>query len=150
MPKVMRVFVLFAFQFLCAPGLWSQEPRTASDKPMAYENHNQTDYSALTLRTVGGMARDEQGVPTPEVLFGLFTDKDHRLMATVRSASDGTFRFRDVAPGPYRLVVKYDGFCSANIPISVSRHASLKEDVDVHMKPAGLDSCSYGTLGRTP
>jgi hypothetical protein len=117
---------------------------------MVYENHNQTDYSALTVRSLKGLVHDEQGVPVPGVSFGVFTDADHRLIATVRSVSSGVFEFRNLAPGRYRLIAKYDGFCSANIPISISKRASAKRGVDVHMKPAGIDSCSYGTMSQMP
>ena len=130
--------------------LWSQEVPSSGNRPMVYENHNQTDYHALVLRTVIGKARDEQGVPIPKVSLGLFTEKDHKFVAVIESAADGTFAFANVAPGLYRLVAKYDGFCPANVPIDVSPHASAGRSVELHMKPAGLDTCSYGTIGRKP
>jgi hypothetical protein len=132
---------------LSAGVLLCQETPSSGGGSMAYENHNQTDYKALALRTVTGKIHDEQGVPIPKVSLGLFTEKDHKLVTVAESAADGTFKFAGVAPGMYRLVAKYDGFCSANVPIEVSRHASASRGVDLHMKPAGLDTCSYGTAG---
>jgi hypothetical protein len=112
---------------------------------MVYENQNRIDYKAITLAAVRGKAHDEQGVAIPNVFLGLFTNRDHKLVMTTVSAADGTFEFAAVAPGSYRLVAKYDGLCPANVPIKLVRHASPKSHVDLHMKPRGLDSCSYGT-----
>jgi len=124
----------------------SQAEPSSGDGPMGYENHNQTDYKALIIRAVVGKAHDEQGVPIPNVSLGLFTEKDHKLVTVVESAADGTFEFRKVTPGLYRLVAKYNGFCAANVPIEVRHHASTNRVVDLHMKPARLDTCSYGTV----
>lgn len=127
-----------------------QDAPSPGNGPMVYENHNQTDYRALALRMVTGKAHDEQGVPIPKVSLGLFTEKDHKLVTVVESAADGTFTFANVTPGLYRLVAKYDSFCPANVPIDVSPNASAGRGVDLHMKPAGMDACSYGTAGRKP
>jgi hypothetical protein len=127
--------------------LWGQKTSSSQRGSMVYENHNQTDYKALTLRAVTGRAHDEQRMPIPKVSLGLFTERDHELVTVVESADDGTFAFTNVEPGLYRLVAKYDGFCPANAPIEVSRHASASREIDLHMKPAGLDTCSYGTAG---
>ena len=124
-----------------------QQPPSPTDTPMEYEDQNQIDYKALTLHTVAGNAHDEQGVAVPTVRLGLFTESDHKLVASTEGAADGTFKFANVAPGLYRLVAKYDGFCPANVPIRVIRGGSPNRGVDLHMKPRGLDSCSYGTIG---
>jgi hypothetical protein len=139
---------MLAFLLLGMTKLWSQESPTAVGT-IVYENHNQVDYAALVLQTVVGKVHDEQQVPIPKAAFALFTEKTHQLVSFTESASDGSFAFGHVAPGLYRLVVKYEGFCSANIPISVTRHARSGGRLDVHMKPASLDSCSYGEISRT-
>jgi hypothetical protein len=146
----LRQLTWLIFLFFASTLLWSQEAPSSGGGSMIYENHNQIDYKALTLRAVTGKAHDEQGVPIPKVSLGLFTEKDHKLLTLVESATDGTFAFTSVVPGLYRLVAKYDGFCPANVPIAVSRRASVNRGVDLHMKPTGLDACSYGVIGSKP
>lgn len=121
----------------------------ANNKSMTYENHNQTDYAAIILRGLAGLAHDDQDVPIPGVAVGLFKGKQHTLIAVSQTAADGTFKFENVAPGQYRLVAKYAGFCSANVPIEVTNSAKLGRTLELHMKLAGLDSCSFGSLART-
>ena len=48
--------------------------------------------------------------------------------------------------GNYRLIVKADGLCPANVPILVRHRRKEKTRLMMHMKPAGIDSCSYGDL----
>jgi hypothetical protein len=114
-----------------------------------YENHNQIDYKTITVRGVTGKAR-ETSLEVPNVSLGIFTEKDQRLVMTTRSSADGTFAFAVVPPGLYRLVATFDGFCAANVPIRLVRHGRAGRTVDLHMKPAGIDTCSYGTQASKP
>jgi Carboxypeptidase regulatory-like domain len=112
-----------------------------------YENHNQTDYGPLVVQEVKGTIKDPQQVAVPKVCAGIFTEKEHKLVATTESDVDGKFSLQSVPPGRYRLVVKVDPLCAANVPIQVVKHQKKKQVLQVHMKPRGLDSCSYADLG---
>lgn len=112
-----------------------------------YENHNQVDYGPLVVQDVKGTIIDPQQVAVPKVCVGIFTEKDHKLVATTESDADGKFSLQSVPPGRYRLVVKADPLCAANVPLQVVKHRKKKQVLQVHMKPRGLDSCSYADLG---
>ena len=49
--------------------------------------------------------------------------------------------------GANRLVVKADPLCAVNVPLQVVKRQEKKQVLQVHMKPRGLDSCSYANLG---
>ena len=73
-----------------------------------YENHNQVDYGPLVVQDVKGTITDPQQVAVPKACVGIFTEKDHKLVATTKSDADGKFSLQSVPPGQYRLVVKAD------------------------------------------
>src|SRR6185369_9547339 len=52
---------------------------------MEYENHNSVDYGPLVVQEVKGTIVDPQQGPVPRVCVGLFTEKEHRVLATVQS-----------------------------------------------------------------
>lgn len=112
-----------------------------------YEHHNQVDYGPLIVQEVRGTITDPQQVALPKVCVGIFTEKDHKLVATTESDADGKFSLQSVPPGQYRLVVKADPLCAANVPLQVVKSQEKKQVLRVHMKPRGLDSCSYADLG---
>lgn len=112
-----------------------------------YENHNQTDYGPLIVQDVKGAITDPQQVAVPKVCVGIFTEKDHKLVATTESDAEGKFSLQSVPPGRYRLVVKADPLCAANVPLQVVKSQKKKQVLHVHMKPRGLDSCSHADLG---
>ncbi len=109
-----------------------------------YENHNQIDYGPLVIRDVMGTVTDSQ--PVPKACIGVFTGTDHKLVTTTESDEDGRFSLPDLSPGRYRLVVKADPLCAANVSIEVVKHQKKNKVLQVHMKPRGLDSCSYGEV----
>jgi hypothetical protein len=82
--------------------------------------------------------------------LGLFTEQDHRLVASSVADEEGYFRFRNISSGVYRLVVRdnYRGFCTANVRIRIvdwPRGGILKRKrLVIHMQVAGVDTCSYG------
>jgi len=112
----------------------------------SYENHNQTDNGPLKVGAVAGIAKDGSGVAVSGACLLLFTEVNHSLMQTGVSAADGTFSFQEVPPGRYRLVIKYNGFCAANIPLKVINKAGQKAKIAVHLRPSGSDTCSDGEL----
>jgi len=135
------IFTLFTLLSLCAIGNCQE---TSVD--LSYENHNQTDYGPLKVTKLRGIASDPQGVPIPLVLVLLFSNKDHRLLAQTKTDEHGVFGLGSVKPGRYRLVIKYEGFCSANVSVETVQRTKKKARLIVHMKPRGMDECSYGAL----
>lgn len=132
--------------FLAAP-CFAQEKRDTARCMAEYENHNQTDYGPLVLQDVKGSIKDPQQRTMPKVCVGIFTEKDHKLIAATESDADGKFSLQKIPPGRYRLVVKADPLCAANVPVQVVKHQKKKQVLRVHMKARGLDSCSYADLG---
>ena len=135
--------LLFPFSFLR-----SQNKPVESPDGMTYEHHNQIDPKPLSVRSLVGNVQAEQGEPIPDALLGLFTEKEHRLITSAQASHDGTFKLPDVPPGRYRLVVKSDSLCAANIPVEISRRVWGTQPIYVYMRPAGIDSCSYGQIGQ--
>jgi hypothetical protein len=124
--------------------------QTTCDSPMSYESHNQIDPKPLRLKTIRGVAIDEQGVAVWNLCLGLFAEKDHKLIASIRAGEDGRFALKDIPPGEYRLVAKSSGFCTANVPLRVGyRLSGSKTDLLLHMNVTGIDKCSYGDLAKS-
>jgi hypothetical protein len=129
----------------------AQQSGDSSQCSTAYENHNQIDYGPLKVRVVKGTSVIQVGTQkqsaVTEACFILFTEKDHKLVASVKADSDGRFELKDVAPGRYRLVARAEGLCTANIPLAVVKPPRRKKtEILVHFRPAGIDTCSYGDL----
>jgi hypothetical protein len=134
--------LVFAAALLAAPSFAQNGDSTPC--VAEYENHNQIDYGPLVVQDVKGTITDPQQVAVPKVCVGIFTEKDHKLVATTESDADGKFSLQSVPPGLYRLVVKAEPLCAANVPLQVVKQQKKKHALLVHMKPRGLDSCSYG------
>jgi len=126
--------------------LFAQQTGDPSPCVAEYENHNQTDYGPLVVQGVRGRITDPQQGAVMRVCVGIFTEKDHKLIASTESDASGKFSLQRLSPGRYRLVVKADPLCAANIPLEVVKHRRKKQILHVHMKPRGLDSCSYGEV----
>ncbi len=137
---------IFAAALFAAP-LFAQQKGESSPCMLEYENHNQIDDGPLIVHEVKGPITDPEQGAVPKVCVGIFIEKDHKLVATTESDADGKFSLQTVPPGRYRLVVKADPLCAANVPLKVVKHQKKKQILQVHMKPRGLDSCSYADLG---
>jgi len=115
---------------------------------VSYENRNQVDPSPLTLTKVWGIVEDNDKVRIPDVCLGLFTEEGDKLIAQTSTNKDGSFDFGSVSPGRYRLVARYDSFCTSNTPIRIARQAAKnrrgQKRIVIHMMPAAIDRCSYG------
>jgi hypothetical protein len=138
--------LIFAVALLAEPSFAGQQKGESSPCTAEYENHNQIDYGPLIAQEVKGMITDPQQVAVPKVCVGVFTEKEHKLVAAAQSDADGKFSLQSLPPGRYRLVVKADPLCAANVPLQVVKHQKKKQVLQVHMKPRGLDSCSYADL----
>ncbi len=138
------VLLIFAAALLSEP-LYAQQKRN-SPCIARYEDNNQIDYGPLIVREVKGVVTDPVDA-VPQACVGIFTEKDHKLVTATESDEDGKFSLQSIPPGRYRLVVKADPLCAANVRLRVVKHQKKKQILQVHMKPRGLDSCSYVDLG---
>lgn len=121
--------------------------QTAPRPAMSYEAGGNRNQPSIAVRQVRGVVKDREGIAVPHVGLGLFTGTpDHRLVEMVLSGPDGQFDFgQHISEGRYRLVAKYPGLCTVNIPIVLNRRASGKK-ILLDMRYPGLDVCSYAQL----
>ncbi len=119
----------------------TQAPPTA---PPAYVNENSTDPAPLKLRELDGVVRGLGGDSMPRASVALFTENGHQLIASAMSDKDGKFRFAKLDKGPYRVVVRSEGLCPANIPIVIEGSLLAGRRLIVTMQPKDIDTCSYG------
>ena len=126
---------------------FAREKIGSSPCVVEYENHNQTDYGPLVVHEVRGLVTDRQGSGVvANVCLGLFTETDHKLFATAAIDSAGKFLLQNIPTGRYRMVVKADALCTANVPLRIVKNRKKAKMVHVHMEARGLDSCSYVAL----
>jgi len=151
--KLHMVGILFAALLtLAGPCLARQADASACSAK--YEDHNQIDYGPLKVRAVAGTTAIQVGPPVqgapidpgvPGACFILFTESDHKVIASAKSDRDGNFKIPDVAPGRYRLIARSDGLCTANIPIEVVK-SSRHESIVVYFRASAIDVCSTGKV----
>ncbi|HEV2645703.1 MAG TPA: carboxypeptidase-like regulatory domain-containing protein [Acidobacteriaceae bacterium] len=118
--------------------------QTAPVDAGAYVDENQPDPAPLKLRELEGSVRGLGGDGMPGAAVSLFSDDGHALVATVVSDKDGKFRFDKVGKGAYRIVVKVQGLCPANVPVVLEGSLFAHRKVVVTMRPKDIDTCSYG------
>jgi len=135
-----------AWAFLVVPS-FAQQKVGSSPCVLEYEDHNQIYYGPLVVQEVMGTITDPGQGAVQKVCIGAFTETDHKLVAATESDADGKFSLQGIPPGRYRLVVKAEPLCAANVPLRVVRNQWKKQVLRVHMKPRGIDSCSYADLG---
>ena len=145
MLKLLLPISVFGLLLLGNPGLLAQ---LSTRDSVVYESHNQIDPRPLKLHSISGTATDSEGALIPTVIIGLFTDQDHKLIATTMTDSKGEFAMAHISPGKYRLVAKLAGFCPANVPILVQGPNLLNfgRSLKLHMRLSGIDTCSFGSL----
>ena len=116
---------------------------------MTYESRNQVDPKPLKLAAINGLAIDEGGSSIHKACIGLFSETEHRLIASAETSEDGKFLFDKIPHGRYRLVAKHPLLCTANVPLVIgSRPFRSKKQLVLHMKVSGIDTCSYGDMAR--
>ena len=118
-----------------------------------YENRNQTDPHPIVLSRLSGRVIAEGGNPSrslgviPKACISLFTEKEHAMIASVIGNEDGRFNFKNVRPGHYRIVVHdpQNVFCVANSRVTIigSKQRLVRKQIVIHLRPAGIDDCSY-------
>lgn len=153
--RVMIPQLIFSAAALVTTGFMShaQEPTVSCPTTIEYGNRNQIDPKPLTIKGILlGRVIVEVGDPAKVIgaapaCIGLFTDKDHRLVASAVADEDGRFKFSPVPAGSYRLVVRdpQNVLCIANVPLRVVESPSkAAKSLVIHMRAAGVDKCSYG------
>jgi hypothetical protein len=115
-----------------------------------YVDRNQIDNGPLVIEHIAGTISDPGQVAIPGACLALFTDKTHKLVKKTQSDDKGKFSLARVPPEKYRLVVTADTLCAANVRLHVVGRAMKKHVLQIHMKGAGMDSCSYGELALIP
>lgn len=148
MSNILRFFLAVTILGGVAQSVVGQEASTVC-KDVKYEHQNQIDSPVFRIGMARGTASDPQGVAIPGLCVGIFTETEHKLVAANATNEKGAFEIKDVPPGDYRLVAQYAGFCPANVRIRVQPRSRGKKRLIVHMKPASIDSCSYGELAKT-
>jgi Sel1 repeat len=116
-------------------------------RQIKYVNHNQVDPRPILLSAMQGQAVDWQAAHSvPGTGLALFTEADHKLVAVTVADDQGLFSFPNVKPESYRLVAVYYPLCTANVPVRITSGRKTGREVVVHMRPEGLDACSWGDL----
>ena len=86
------------------------------------------------------------GVGIPDACVGIF--KGGKIVKTTSTKSSGEFKLNELPHGSYVLIVRYRPFCTANIPINISKKKGAwkikKRGILITMVPAGIDTCSGG------
>src|SRR5258707_1163152 len=144
-PLIIAIFVL-VFPLLASAH------QTTCKSPIEYGNRNQVNPKRSNVRRLSGRVISEVGDPAKEIgpvpaCLGLFTEKDHRLVATAFADEEGRFKFNSVPTGRFRLVVRdpQNAFCLANMPLHVvAWPRGATKSLVIHMRSAGIDDCSYG------
>ena len=115
-----------------------------ADAGAGYVDENQPDPAPLKLRDLEGSVRGLGGDGMPRVPVLLFAEDGHGLVATAVSDMQGKFSFGKVDKGRYRVVVKVQGLCPANVPVVLEGSLLAHHKLVVTMQPKDIDTCSYG------
>jgi len=129
----------------------ARQEKTTCLHEAKYENHNQVDPDALTVRDLKGQVTDMDGATIPRACLSVYTETERKLIASTMSDENGNYKFDKIRPGQYRLVVFYKPLCTANAKIIIAATvlSSIRNrPVYVHMRAAGVDSCSYASHAR--
>lgn len=139
------IFVTYTCVFASA-SFASQQQQSNGPPCTEYENHNQGYYGPYVMEKIKGVITDPGQGRMANICVALFTEKDHKLVTTTQSDQNGSFSLEGIAPGRYQVVVKAYPLCAANVAMKVVRRAKKRKVLQVHMKPRGMDECSYGDL----
>lgn len=146
--RISRLSYVVMFAALCSYSVIAQDADSDCSKPVEYVNRNQVDPTRISLRGIEGRAIDSDGVAVPDVCVALFSEKERKLVAQTVTDENGYFRFGKISEGDYRLVgrLEYDHLCPVNVRIRQRKPSAGpgKKKLILHMRPSGIDDCSYG------
>jgi hypothetical protein len=140
--KITDMLTIGLVSFLFAS--YAGRAQTASATSPTYVNENQTDAAPLKLRDMEGVVRGLGGDPMSGASVALFTEQKHDLVASVMSDKDGKFKFNKVDKGLYRVVVRVQGLCPANVPVLLEGSLLAHHKLVITMRAKDIDTCSYG------
>jgi hypothetical protein len=108
MRTLLALLIVFS---VCTLGL-AHTKSTPCEQPIHYDGEGlrpQLGHKPVSVRSVAGKLIDTNRVPMPGICIGLFTDEDHKLVASSVSGEDGRFDFSDIPRGKYRLLARVHG-----------------------------------------
>lgn len=146
-----KVSAFLAVLIACHGVSVAQQEKITCLHEIKYENLNQVNPDALTVRDLKGQVTDTDGATIPQACLGIFTETERKLIASTTSDEDGNYKFDKIRPGQYRLVVFYKPLCTANAKIVIAAtvlNSIRNRPVYIHMRAAGVDSCSYASHTR--
>src|SRR5215510_6691665 len=123
----------------------AQQEKTTCLHEVKYENHNQVDPDALTVRDLKGQVTDTYGATIPQACLGVYTETERKLIASTTSDENGNYKFDKIRPGQYRLIIFSHGYCTANAKIIIASTclSSIKyKSVYAHIRVREIDTCS--------
>ena len=127
MEMVTRIISLLIYIIILQSACFAQLAPKQCDPPIEYKYPSQTISNPISVRIVEGRAaftlpalKTELGAVIG-VCYGLFSEKDRRLVASTVSDNNGYFNFGSIPTGRYRLVSQTKAFRDINIPLRVVR-----------------------------
>jgi len=109
-----------------------------------YEDSNRVDPKPVKLAMPHGTVQGMSGQALAQAHIGVFTEREHRLVATVATNDSGLYSLPQLPPGRYRLVAEEPDFCPANVPIRITGGFAgfpvPLRTLDLQLHP--LDSCA--------
>jgi Carboxypeptidase regulatory-like domain len=149
--QVRKVSAFLALLITCHGLSVAQQKKTTCLSEVKYENHNFLEPEALIVSDLKGQVADELSDSLSRACLSVFTEAEHKLVASTTSDEDGYYKFDKIPPGQYRFVVFVYGFCTANARITITDAdpRSLKyRSVYVHMRIRKVDTCSFANHTR--
>jgi hypothetical protein len=140
--KTFRAFVTCVF-LIVNPGVQADAQKPKPCQFMTVQNYNMIDPPRLTAAVLKGTVQDISHVNIPHACLVVFRESDHEIIAQTESGENGRFSFPKLAPGDYRLIVAANPLCPANRRVRIVKHKWSKRPLIAHMRPRGLDVCSY-------
>lgn len=144
--RVYFILAIFCLVFFSATTFGQKSQKCDS---ITYEDKNQVTPPALTIMKVKGLVLIDDGkIPLGDSCVALFSADGKKLIATTLPNRKGEFRFKNIANGQYRLIIKHHfGFyCVANILVTINANRHDNSNLLVLMKPEGIDECSLVRL----
>src|SRR5687767_16034613 len=77
----------------------AQQEKTTCLNEVGYENHNFLELGALTVGDLKGQVTNEKSAPIPQSCLGVYTETEHKLIASTTSDENGNYKFDKIRPG---------------------------------------------------
>jgi len=134
----------------------SDDVKLECSGPPEYTDTNKKKKKTFRLSAIKGVtihyAAENIG-PDPENYYkgaclGLYTEKEHKLVASTFSGKNGIFDFENIPDGNYRLIITTGFTNAANIPIQLekSKSKSRQKKIMVYLIGNNFAEDSYAKL----